>query len=107
MSQVKVFKMLTGEEVLAEVEKTKFGPTGEEVEYVLRRPHTLQFQPIGQGQIGLAFVPWALSNPSISAITVPVSALLIPPFEADTKVETQYLEQTSGISLSASKFMKV
>jgi hypothetical protein len=107
MGKVQVFKMLTSEEVVAEASASFIG--SKEV-YTLRRPHTLQFQQIAPGQIGLAFVPWALSNPTIENMEVPASALLIPPFDPDPKVERQYLEQTSGISLSAgavpSKFVK-
>jgi len=103
--------MMTGEEIVAEISATRFSSNNDVKEYILRRPHSLQFQQVAPGQIGLAFVPWALANPSIEQLTVPASALIIPPFEADAKVERQYLEQTSGISLSAtvspSKFVKV
>jgi hypothetical protein len=55
---------------------------------------------MGQGQIGLAFVPWTLSNPTIEVIEVPAAAVLLV-FDPSERVETQYLEQTSGISLTA------
>lgn len=115
MSEVKVFKIVTGEEVVAELVSQRFVSDANVpekiVSYSIRRPHTLQFQQVAPGQIGLAFVPWVLSNPSIEELKVPASAVIIPPFDADPQVERQYLEQTSGISLSAaispSKFVKV
>ncbi len=105
--RVKSFKMVTGEEVVAEVVMEKSGNevstdglfTNSITEYVLRRPHTLQFQQVGPGQIGLALVPWTLSNPAIDNLSVPASAVLIAFYPSD-KVEQQYIEQTSGISLA-------
>lgn len=106
MSQVKSFKLLGGEEIVAEVmsENRKNAIIGnnfdETVEsYVLRRPHILQFQPMGNGQLGLAFVPWTLSNPDIERLILPSSAVLVA-FDPAPRVERQYLEQTSGIDLS-------
>jgi hypothetical protein len=103
MAEVKSFKMVNGDEVVAEVvnsstllmEQTVSAPTT----YRLRRPHVLQFQQIGPGQVGLAFVPWALSNPSIDSIEIPASSVVCV-FSPAEQVERQYLEQTSGISLA-------
>ena len=98
MSEVKAFKMVGGDEVVAEVLSTNEATDGKILSYRVRRPHILQFQPMGQGQIGLAFVPWTLSNPTIELLDVPASAILIS-FSPSENVETQYLEQTSGISI--------
>lgn len=110
-NRILAFKMMGGEEVVAEVVETKSGNqmsigdglfAGAITSYVLRRPHILQFQPIGNGQLGLAFVPWTLSNPDIEKIEVPVS-LIGMVFDPSMNVERQYLQQTSGISLATSK----
>jgi hypothetical protein len=61
---------------------------------------------MGQGQIGLAFVPWTLSNPTIEVLDVPASAVLLM-FDPSERVETQYLEQTSGISLATSSGSRI
>lgn len=93
---VKSFKLISGEEVVATV-VTTLNPTG----YTLRKPHILQFQQVAPGQLGLAFIPWTLSNPDIDTVEIPTSAV-ISVFEPAAKVEKQYLEQTSGISLVSS-----
>lgn len=100
MASVKSFKMVTGEEVVAEVVDTKFASlsTDAVVSYALRRPHILQFQQIGQGQLGLALVPWTLSNPAIDRLDVPAAAVVLS-FDPSAEVERQYLQQTSGISI--------
>ena len=107
MRTVISLKLVTGEEVVAEAIPTpqqnhlltEGGPTGSAVgDYVLRRPHVLQFQQVAPGQLGLALVPYALSNPSIDSIRIPAAAV-VTTFEPAAKVEKQYLEQTSGISL--------
>lgn len=100
MSDVMSFKMVSGEEVVAELVSTKtFASDTDPVSYTVRRPHILQFQPVGPGQLGLAFVPWTLSNPAIEHLEIPASAVLLT-FKPADKVERQYLEQTSGISLA-------
>lgn len=106
MAQVKAFKMHGGDEVVASVIDTIYHPSNLESttekkvkSYILRRPHILRFQPMANGQLGLAFVPWTLSNPSIERLEVPAEAVLLA-FDAEDRVETQYLEQTSGISLA-------
>lgn len=99
MSEVKSFKMVGGDEVVAGLITTKEDTNGVALAYRLRRPHILQFQPMGQGQIGLAFVPWTLSNPTIEVLEVPASAVLLM-FDPSERVATQYLEQTTGISLA-------
>jgi hypothetical protein len=101
------FKTIGGEELVAEVVREVTGggiltdAAAPVTAYVLKRPHVLRFQPVGPGQLGLAFVPWTLSNPDISEITLPVKSLIAEPFEPAHRVEQQYLEQTSGIDLSS------
>ena len=108
MSEVLAFKMVSGEEIVAEVMRTNRDNGGLLVEninskpiisYTVRRPHILQFQPMGGGQMGLAFVPWTLSNPGIETLEIPVSAVLLT-FSPAQGVERQYIEQTSGIALA-------
>ena len=74
----------------------KNGPV---VSYTLRRPHILQMQPMGNGNVGLAFVPWTLSNPTIERLELPASAVLLT-FQPSANVERQYLEQTSGLAVA-------
>lgn len=104
MSNVKSFKLVGGDEVVAEVVSENSGTllTAEKqpvTSYTLRRPHILQFQPMGGGQLGLAFIPWTLSNPAIERVDIPVSQI-VAVFEPAERVERQYLEQTSGISIA-------
>lgn len=99
MSKVIAFKISNGQEVVAELVSTV--EVGDVVKsYVIRRPHILQMQQTGPNQVGLALIPWTLSNPDIREVTIPATSLLLPPFEPSASTEKQYLEQTSGISLS-------
>lgn len=107
MSEVLSFKLVSGEEVIAEVTQTNRGGgllleninTAPIDSWVVRRPHILQFQPMGNGQLGLAFVPWTLSNPGIEKVILPKEAVLLT-FEPSSHAERQYIEQTSGIALA-------
>lgn len=101
MSEILAFKILGGEEVVAEVvevERTA-GIEGEITNYIVRRPHILKFQQVGPNQVGLVFVPWTLANPGIVRLPIPASAVLLS-FSPDTNVERQYIEQTSGLALA-------
>ena len=104
---VLAFKLTSGEEVIAEVVEHQVSRLSENTsltnmngDYVVRRPHVLRFQPISPGQLGLAFVPWILSNPDIQNVVIFGKSLLAPPFEISAEVEKQYLQQTSGIQLA-------
>ena len=109
MTKILSFKTISGDEIVAEVVREV--PTGNILAegsgastvaaYVLKRPHVLRFQPVAPGQLGLAFVPWTLSNPDITEITLSVKSLIAEPFVPASNVEKQYLEQTSGIDLSS------
>jgi hypothetical protein len=96
-NSIKSFKMVTGEEIVAEIHHTVMR-NDETIAYALRRPHVMQLQQMGPNQVGLAFVPWTLSNPNLDVIEVPVAAILVS-FEPSADVERQYLQQTSGIAL--------
>lgn len=106
MSDVLSFKMISGEEIVAEIRSVNrkmnatLDPLGQSeiLSYTVRRPHILQFQPVAPGQLGLAFVPWTLSNPEIEVVEIPATAVMLT-FTTSAKVEKQYLQQTSGISL--------
>ena len=97
VSNVKSFKMNSGEEVVAEVlSRTLNGEAI--VAYHVRRPHILQFQPVAPGQMGLALVPWTLANPEIERLEMPASAVMLE-YEPSDRTARQYLQQTSGIAI--------
>lgn len=107
MSHVKAFKLVGGEEVVASVVDevyenkmlTENQSKGEVKAYVVRRPHILRFQPVSPGQVGLAFVPWTLSNPTIERLTIPASAVVLV-FDPSDQVEQQYIQQTTGLEIT-------
>lgn len=100
MNSIMSFKLINGEEVVAEVlSQPLFEEGNRNTEFTLRRPHVLQFQQVAPGQVGLVFIPWALSNPVIDKVVLP-STSVITSFSPALEVERQYLEQTSGISLA-------
>lgn len=101
-NEVLAFKFISGEEVIAEIKSKPFstGAYAEDAKWELRRPHILRFHPIGPGQMGLAFVPWTLSNPDLESVVVSRVNMLCDPFEISADVEKQFLQQTSGIAIA-------
>jgi hypothetical protein len=95
--EVMSFKMVTGEEVIARHLGTQMSGS-KDVAYDIERPQVLSVQAM-QGRMGLAFIPWALSNPDIDKISVPASAVVVM-FKPSEMIEKQYLQETSKIALT-------
>lgn len=101
MSDVVTFKLVSGEEVVASL-ICKLSPTLDSnvAAYRVSKPQTLQFRPFGNsGQMGLAFMPWTLSNPTLREVDIPATFVMCM-VETDSEVARQYLEQTTGIALA-------
>ena len=91
MSNVKVLKLTTGEEVIARV--------GQEVDnIILEKPMTMAPVP-GQtpGQMGFAMVPWMMAAKGDS-IQISLSHIVVET-EAKSEIEKNYLASITGLSL--------
>lgn len=94
MSEVKSFRLASGEEVLCQV-------TGEDTNqgvFIITHPRVLQLMPTPQGGYGLGLLPWFHSKSS-GEISVS-KAHIIAICEPDADTEKAYLEQVSGIKLA-------
>ena len=91
-NDVKVLKLITGEEVIARVS------TDSSNLLTLEKPMTFQAVPTNQqGQMGFALVPWLMSGKS-EKITISIDHIIA---EDDPKghAEKNYLAQVTGLSL--------
>ena len=93
-NDVKVLKLITGEEVIARVTEEK------NVDLItLEKPMTLQMLPpnTSTGQVGFALVPWmkAAKNEKITISTEHI----IAEDEASEQTEKNYLQVVTGLSL--------
>ena len=91
MSEVKVLKLTTGEEVIARVEQQR--------DYMmLEKPMTLTPVP-GQtaGQMGFAMVPWMMAAKG-DFIQLSLSHIVVET-EAKGEIEKNYLASITGLSL--------
>ena len=90
-NDVKVLKLITGEEVIARV-------TEENNLITLEKPMTLQMlPPTSTGQVGFALVPWmkAAKNKKVTILT---EHILVEDEAAD-QTEKNYLQVVTGLSL--------
>lgn len=94
-NEIKAFKMVTGEELVAEVVSRALQGGA----ITVRRPHIIQLQQASPGQYGLVFIPWALSNPDIDKAEIQLSSIVVE-FEPGERIQREYLSQTSGIKLA-------
>ena len=90
--EVKVLKMISGEEVIA---RTK----SENTLVILNKPLLLTQMPDPSrpGRMGLGLVPWIIS--AVEEDTVVSVDHIIAQLPAKPEIEKMYLSQTSGLSL--------
>ena len=91
-NDVKVLKLITGEEVIARV-------TEEHNDLLtLEKPMTLQMMPpTSTGQVGFAMVPWIKAAKN-DKTTISIEHVLVTD-EASKQTETNYLQVITGLSL--------
>jgi hypothetical protein len=94
-SDVKILKMITGEEVMARVSDDLSDGGGL---ITLDNPMTLQPVPSQQtGQMGFALVPWLMSGKS-EKITVSIEHVIAQDDPKD-QAEKNYLASVTGLTL--------
>ena len=91
-NDVKVLKLITGEEVIARI-------TEEENNLIsLKQPMTLQMlPPTSTGQVGIALVPWIKAAKN-EKVTISTEHVLVTD-EASDQSEKNYLQVVTGLSL--------
>ena len=92
-NDVKVLKLITGEEVIARVSEEHNDLL------TLEKPMTLQMIPptTSTGQVGFAMVPWMKAAKN-DKTTISIEHVLVTD-EASKQTETNYLQVITGLSL--------
>ena len=91
-NDVKVLKLITGEEVIARVIEE------ENNLITLEKPMTLQMlPPTSTGQVGFALVPWMKAAKN-EKVTISTEHILVE-VEASEQSEKNYLQVVTGLSL--------
>jgi len=92
-NDVKVLKLITGEEVIARVSK-EHGDL-----LTLEKPMTLQMIPpnTSTGQVGFAMVPWMKAAKN-DKTTISIEHILVTD-EASDQTEKNYLQVITGLTL--------
>ena len=92
-NDVKVLKLITGEEVIARVSEARSNLL------ILAKPMTLQMLPpnTSTGQVGFALVPWIKAAKN-DKTTISIDHVLVTD-EASDQTEKNYLQVVTGLSL--------
>ena len=92
-NDVKVLKLITGEEVIARVSEEHNDLL------TLEKPMTLQMMPpnTSTGQVGFAMVPWIKAAKN-DKVTISIEHVLVTD-EASSQTEKNYLQVITGLSL--------
>ena len=90
-NDVKILKMVTGEEVMARIEQ-------KETMLILNKPMTLQQLPNPQtGQIGVALIPWFMSGKNEN-ITISIDHVIAQD-DPEGQPEKNYFTAVTGLTL--------
>jgi len=92
-NDVKVLKLITGEEVIARVSEESSNLL------ILEKPMTLQMMPpnTSTGQVGFALVPWIKAAKN-DKTTISIEHVLVTD-EASNQTEKNYLQVITGLTL--------
>ena len=91
-NDVKVLKLITGEEVIARIS------TESSNLLILDKPMILQMMPANQqGQVGFAIVPWLMAGNS-ERITISTEHILAED-DVKSEIEKNYLANVTGLTL--------
>ena len=93
-NDVKVLKLITGEEVMARVSDDLSNGDGL---IILNKPMTLQAVPGQGGQVGFALIPLFISGKNEN-ITISIDHVIAQD-EPNTKSEKNYLAAVTGLTL--------
>ena len=93
-NNVKILKLITGEEVLARVSNDLSDGGGL---ITLNKPMSLQAVPGQVGQMGFALIPWFMSGKNEN-ITISIDHIIAQD-EPKDKTEKNYLAAVTGLTL--------
>lgn len=104
MSDVKAFRIVSGEEVVAVVEESVAIVSDELDYYILEKPRALMLQQGPDGTVGVAMLPFMASanNPDLdseSDVKLYKKDIVAEVVTVPDALEKAYLQQTSGIAL--------
>jgi len=97
MSKIMGVMLVTGEEVIGEVQET----LEKRPVVVMKKPRVIALMTSPDGRQGLGLVPWTKSNMD-STVFLHVAHMLCEPFVPLGQIEDAYLQETSGIQLASS-----
>ena len=92
-NDVKVLKLITGEEVIARITEEKNNLIS------LEKPMILQMIPptTSTGQVGFALIPWIKAGKN-EKVTISIEHIIVEE-EASEQTEKNYLQVVTGLSL--------
>ena len=93
MSEVRAFKLSSGEEVIAKIEQD-FND-----KVVISKPRVVQAMRMKDGAVGISLVPWIFSGSDTQPVTLFFSNIVTVVSPIPEMVDN-YLRETSGLDLS-------
>lgn len=91
MSEYVLIKLSSGEELVAE------SISQEDTHWILKSPRMLIMQPTGQGQMGIAIVPYSAGAPDGEHLVY--TSHIVSTVRVPDKLEKAYIENVSNIQI--------
>ena len=91
--EIKVFKLVTGEEVITRVIK-EYGD-----HYTLSKPRVVAIHPGPDGKVAVTLIP-LLASSQDGDVQIFKSAIIGQAMSTNSEIERGYIEQTTGIALA-------
>lgn len=103
MSNIKHLKLVSGEEIIGK-ERVQIGVPDA---YFLESIRVLAMQPMGNGQMGVALIPWMVGDPDGEVKIEKIHVIGDPVKSPPKNIEDAYLQQTSGIAFASGSNIQV
>lgn len=93
MSDVKIFKLINGDELIGDAVPT-------ETAWLVKNPLSIMFVRNANGQPAKALSDWVMLHPGVKQIEIYQHSLLIKPIDAPKEAANAWRQETSGLVLA-------
>ena len=99
-------QLVNNESIIVTDQFERAGPWTPEGTVTIKTVRGITFQAVGQNQMGIAFIPWSIANIDGEHKLI-LENCAASAYAPSNDIERGYLEQTSGIQLSAAHPPKI
>lgn len=96
--EIKLYKLVTGEEIIGGLQSYEWEKSDS---VTLSKVRVMLMQPMGQGQMSIAMIPWMVGAPDSDIVIYKRNIAGEPHGSLPTQLVNGYLSNTSGLDLTS------